>query len=79
MQYTFNVHTETQTGDPRIDTYLYLIDPTATAPCISNDDGGGNLQASIETQLRPNIPYLLILSAYDITTQEGRVFLSISR
>lgn len=79
VQYTFNVHTETQTGDPRIDTYLYLIDPTSTAPCISNDDGGGNLQASIETQLRPNIPYLLILSAYDITTQEGRVFLSISR
>ena len=78
-QYTFNIHTETQEGDPQIDTFLYLIDPTSTAPCISNDDGGENLQASITAQLQPNKRYLLILSAYNITAQEGRVFLNISR
>jgi len=62
-----------------IDTYLYLIDPRSTAPISSNfnnpsvynDDGGGNLQARIVKTLDANIPYLIIVAAYNPSTTSG--------
>ena len=48
------------------DMYLYLIDPTSTKLCLSNDDGAGNSQARIATMLEPGIHYLLLTTTYNI-------------
>lgn len=58
------------------DTYLYLIDPRSTLPVSSNfsqpsvynDDNGGNLQAKITKTLDANVPYLLLISHYNLNS-----------
>ena len=62
-----------------IDTYLYFIDPTSADACLYNDDGAGNLQAKIEVDLVAGRKYLLIVSAYSITTKSGSMGLSIEK
>ncbi len=65
------------TGENRIDTCLYLIDPSSTESHLFNDDGAGNLQAQIKTNLIANKPYFFIISAYDITTVSDWISLHI--
>lgn len=62
-----------------IDTYLYFIDPTSTEACLYNDDGAGSLQAKIDVDLIAGRRYLLIVSAFSITTKSGSMGLSIQK
>ncbi len=80
LRYTVpSAMTVTFTMDATYDTYLYIIDPRSTAPISSsaiqpstyNDDGGGNLQAKITKTLDANVPYLVIISAFNPATQSG--------
>ncbi len=67
----------TFTTDCEFDAYLYVIDPRSTdaisssGASVYNDDGAGNLQATITKQLDANVPYLVILTAYNPSTQSG--------
>lgn len=69
----------TFTTDCDFDAYLYVIDPRSTdaigtssgSDSVYNDDGAGNRQAKITKQLEANIPYLVILTAYNPSTQSG--------
>ena len=80
LRYTVpSTMTVTFTMDATYDTYLYVIDPRSTLPISTsasqpstyNDDGGGNLQAKITKTLDANVPYLVIISAYNPATQSG--------
>ena len=73
-----------------IDTYLYIIDPrsteavvqasssTTTKPCLFDDDSGGNRNAKITKSMDANIPYLVIVSAYNPSASSGSFSLCIS-
>lgn len=69
-----------------LDMYLYIIDPRSTDPISTssdaastyNDDGGGNLQAKIVKKLEINVPYYIIESTYNPSTQSGRYKFTIS-
>lgn len=75
---TYTIYTD-KNGSSYTDLYLYLIDPRSTKPISSNfsqpsvynDDGGGNLQAKIVKHLEAGVPYMIILSTYNIATQSG--------
>lgn len=54
-------------GDPRLDMYLYIIDPRSTAPSYQDDDSGGNLQAKLSVEMEAGIPYLMIITRYNPT------------
>ena len=68
------------------DTYLYVIDPRSTTPIsnnfekpsVYNDDGGDNFQARIVKSLTSNVPYLIIVSTYNITVSNSRFMFIIS-
>ena len=70
----------------RIDMYLYLIDPrstdiistTMTDDSVYNDDGNGDLQAKIEKEVEQGVPYLLIISPYNLDSS-GRFLFDIYR
>lgn len=62
-----------------IDMYIYLIDVESTEPCLYNDDGGGNLQSKIITQLEAGKTYLLLMSTYNITSQSGQYKLTVTK
>jgi hypothetical protein len=72
--------------DSSVDTYLYLIDPRSAEPISSNfsmqsvynDDGGVNLQAKITKTIDANIPYLIIVAAYNPATSSGSFILKFS-
>lgn len=66
-------------GDTRIDTYLYIVDPTITDECLFNDDGGGDLQALITTELIAGRTYFLVVSPYNLSVMDKRIRLSIIR
>ena len=66
-------------GETKLDTYLYLIDPSTTNVCLYNDDGAGNLQASITSNLIANKTYFIVVSTYDITSQKGTIRLDIRK
>ena len=76
---TTTAKTVTFTTEATFDTYLYIIDPRSTAPISSstsqpstyNDDGAGNLQAKITKTIDANVPYLIIVSAYNPSSQSG--------
>ena len=70
-------YTVTTVSSPNLDTYLYLIDPAATALCLYNDDGGGNLQARITSNMTAGKQYLIVISAYNITTTAGNTTLQV--
>ncbi len=67
----------TFTTDCEFDAYLFVIDPRSTEAISSNgasgynDDSAGNMQAKITKQLDANVPYLVILTAYNPSTQSG--------
>ncbi len=67
----------TFTTNCEFDAYLYVIDPRSTEAISSNgasgynDDSAGNMQAKITKQLDANVPYLVILTAYNPSTQSG--------
>lgn len=69
----------TFTADCDFDSYLYIIDPRSTdaisssfdASSVYNDDGAGNLQAKITKQLDGDVPYLVVLTAFNPSTQSG--------
>jgi hypothetical protein len=73
---TYQLQTSSSSG---IDTYLYFIDPESTTACLYNDDGAGNLQALITTDLIANRRYFIVVSAYNITTSSGGMGLSIKK
>lgn len=66
-------------GDTRIDTYLYLVNPYSTDACLFNDDGAGDLQALITTDLVEGRTYFIVVSTYIITTSSGRLSISINK
>ena len=66
-------------GETKLDTYLYLIDPYSTNVCLYNDDGAGNLQASITSNLIANRTYFIVVSTYNIVAQKGTIRLDISK
>lgn len=78
--------TVTFTMNASFDTYLYVIDPRSTdlissnanAASVYNDDGAGNLQAKITKTLDANVPYLIIASAFNPSSQSGSYTLSFS-
>lgn len=63
----------------KIDLYLYLIDPRSvdaisssqTAANVYNDDGLSDNQAKIEKELIKDVPYVLIVSAYNPNSSSG--------
>ena len=63
--------------EPRIDTFLYLIDPVSTDACLFDDDYAGNLQALISTELVEGRTYFIVVSTYDITNESGLLSLTI--
>ena len=73
------VKTVTFTTETSFDSYLYVIDPRSADPISSNgnahstynDDGAGNFDAEITKKLDANIPYLIIISAYNPSAQSG--------
>ncbi len=62
-----------------IDTYLYIIDVTNGDSVIANDDGGVGLYSKITTTLESGHTYLIIVAAYNITTQSGQFMLTITK
>ncbi len=66
-------------GDTRIDTYLYVIDPNSTNSYLYNDDGAGDLQATLSTNLVAGRTYFIIVSTYNITTTSGDLTLNITK
>ncbi|MFA6336219.1 MAG: hypothetical protein WCX48_11850, partial [Bacteroidales bacterium] len=60
-------------------TYLYIIDVTNEDPFIANDDGGVGLYSKITTTLESGHTYLIIVAAYNITTQSGQFNLTIKK
>lgn len=62
-----------------IDTYLYLVDPHTTNMCLYNDDGAGNLQAIIKTDLIEGRTYFIVLSSYNIVSTAGRLILTVNK
>ena len=66
-------------GDTRIDTYLYVIDPKSTNSYLYNDDGAGDLQATLSTNLVAGRTYFIIVSTYNITTTSGDLTLNITK
>jgi len=76
---TYTLYTD-KYGSTYLDMYLYLIDPrstmpissTFTQPSVYNDDGGGNLQSRIVKELQAGVPYLVIISTYNPSTQFGQ-------
>lgn len=66
-------------GETKLDSYLYFIDPSTTSLCLYNDDGAGNLQASITSNLIANKTYFIVVSTYDITSQKGTIRLDIRK
>ena len=63
--------------EPRIDTFLYLIDPVSTDACLFDDDYAGNLQALISTELVEGRTYFIVVSTYNITNTSGLLSLTI--
>lgn len=75
---TYSIRTSSYPGTQQYDDmYLYLVDPTSTELALYNDDGGGNRQAKITSEMVAGRPYLIIISTYNITTQVGRYSLYI--
>ena len=82
--YVSETATVTFTLDADFDTFLYIINPRSTAPISSSeyqpstydDDSGGNLQARITKTLDPGVPYLVVLSAYNPSTQSGLCYIT---
>lgn len=76
----------TFTTNCEFDAYLYVIDPRSTdaisssdsGASVYNDDGAGSLQAKITKQLDANVPYLVILTAFNPSTQSGNYTISFS-
>ncbi len=66
-------------GDVRVDTYLYLVDPHSTSPCLSDDDGGGDLQAKITTNLIANRRYFIVASPYSLYTADPMLILEVEK
>lgn len=60
-----------------IDTYIYLIDPRSTLPCRQNDDGGELFNAKISCELTEGINYLIVYSAYNMMSTDGKFALYI--
>lgn len=73
--YTLETHQYVDT----VDTYLYIVDVTNEDPFIANDDGGVGLYSKITTTLESGHTYLIIVAAYDITTQSGQFNLTITK
>ena len=59
-------------GDTRVDTCLYLIDPSSTETFYFNDDGGGDLQAFLSVEMVRK-PYYIVISTYNITLNSTEV------
>jgi hypothetical protein len=70
---------ETHQYNDGVDTYLYIIDVTNEDPFIANDDGGVGLYSKITTTLESGHTYLIIVAAYNITTQSGQFNLTIKK
>ena len=63
----------------RVDTYLYVVDPTTTYQCLYDDDNAGDLQALITTDLVAGRTYFIVASTYNITTTSGSLSLDIKK
>lgn len=74
--YTFKT---SYVGDTRIDTYLYIVDPKSTNACLFNDDGAGDLQALITTEMVAGRTYFLVVSPYNLSITDKRIRLSIEK
>ncbi len=63
----------TMTGDGNLDPYLGLLDGTSQEVLVEDDDGAGNSNALIETDLPQTDTYLIIATRYglDTGTSEG--------
>lgn len=66
-------------GDTRVDTCLYIVDPTDTNLCLFDDDSAGDLQALITTELVSGRTYFLVVSPYNLSVTNKRLCLSISK
>ncbi len=66
-------------GDTRVDTCLYVVDPTVTDLCLYDDDGAGDLQALITTELESGRTYFLVVSSYNLSVTSNNICLSISK
>ncbi|MDE5553319.1 MAG: hypothetical protein K2I67_02120 [Malacoplasma sp.] len=66
-------------GDTRVDTYLYFVDPTITDECLFNDDGAGDLQALITTELVADRTYFLVVSPYHLSSTDVDLSLTITK
>lgn len=54
-----------------IDTVLYVLDAVSTSACLFDDNGSDSQQATITTTLTAGKSYFIVVSAADITTEEG--------
>ena len=71
--------TSSSNSSSSVDTYLYVVDTTSAVKCQSNDDSGGNLQASITKDLIGGRTYFIVVSTYHITNTTGQFYLDVSR
>lgn len=71
--------TTNYSGDTRLDTCLYVIVPNSTNAYLYNDDGAGDLQATIPTELAAGETYFIIVSTYNITANSGPLKLTITK
>lgn len=71
---TYSLTTNSSSG---VNTYLYFVNPETTAACLFDDDSAGNLQATLTTQLVAGKRYFIVVSAFNITTQSGKMGLNI--
>lgn len=74
--YKFTTNYDEET---RIDTYLYFVDPSTVEPCLYNDDGAGDLQATLSAELEVGKTYFIIVSPYNITTTSGSLTLNVTK
>ncbi len=66
-------------GDTRVDTCLYVVNPAVTDLCLYDDDGAGDLQALITTELVSGRTYFLVVSSYNLSVASNNICLSISK
>jgi hypothetical protein len=64
-----------QLDSPDFDSYLFLIDPDGEV-VAQDDDSGGNLNARIETELKKNGLYTVVINSFG-ATERGRYRLTI--
>ncbi len=77
LQYDYEIEISSE-----YDTYIYVIDPRSSVPLRSgheyDDDSGENMNPKVEKYLEANIPYLIIYSAYNLSSTDDTGGITIS-